>query len=317
MSAPSVAITIPVYKPTMTDLEEMSLERCVEVLGRFPIVFFGPESLDYELYLGLVAQSTVVRFPDRYFRSLETYSELLLSAAFYKAFSIFEFMLIYQLDAFVFRDDLEYWCSRDFDYVGAPWWDEKMGWTGVGNGGFCLRKPARCLAVLTSRHKEDPEAFWAHVRRFNRNPVIQAMQYPRKIARELGVAGTVDQFLARFIRRGCAEDHFWGYAAVRYWPEFRLASVEDALRFSVEGGLQQAAARYKEWPPFGCHRDRYVRMVRRFLESAEPPAALEEALVWNLAELAGMKRTVGCVSLAENANNNAHNGEATTDRPAN
>jgi len=288
MPAPSVAITIPVYKTRLTDLEECSFERCVQVLGRYPILFFGPESLDYGIYLGRAG--SVVRFPDRYFRSLESYSELMLSPKFYEVLSDYEFILIYQLDAFVFRDDLEYWCSRDFDYIGAPWWDDRMGWIGVGNGGFCLRKPARCLEVLTSRHKEDPEVLWGHVRRFTPNPVVRALKYPRKVARHLGIASTVDHFLSRFIRRGCSEDNFWGFAAVRYWPEFRVAPVEDALRFSVEGGLDQAASRYQNRPPFGCHRDRYLRMIRRFLESNDPPATPDEALVWSFAQRSGLRR---------------------------
>lgn len=290
MVSHSVAITIPVYKTAMTDLEELSLARCHHLLGHYPTIVFGPESLEYDGYLARVSSATVVRFPDRYFRSLETYSELLLSTKFYEAFSNFEFILIYQLDAFVFRNELEYWCSRGFDYVGAPWWDDRMGWIGVGNGGFCLRKPARCLEVLTSRHKEDPEVLWTHIRRFTKNPAIRAMKYHRKIARRLGIASTVDHFLPGFIRRGCPEDSFWGFAAVRYWPDFQLAPVEDALRFSIEGGLEEAASLYLDLPPFGCHRDRYLQTIRRFLESPSPPASPGEALIWGFAERSGLRR---------------------------
>ncbi len=288
--ARSVAITIPVYRTRMTDLEEFALARCVTVLDRYPILFFGPESLDYNNYLARVNSASVVRLPDRYFRTLETYSELLLSPGFYQVFSDYEFILIYQLDAFVFRNDLEYWCSRNFDYIGAPWWDERIGWTGVGNGGFCLRKPASCLKVLTSRHKEDPKALWAHVRKFTPNPWIRALKFPRKIKRHLGIASTVDHFLPGFIRRGCAEDSFWGFAAVRYCPEFRVAPVDDAIRFAIEGGLEQAASHYQNRPPFGCHRDRYLRMIRRFLESNAPPSTAGEALVWNLAKWSDLSR---------------------------
>jgi hypothetical protein len=107
MSAPSVAITIPVYRDRLSELDEFSLARCIEVLGRYPIVFFGPESLGYSVYLSRAGSASVVRFPDRCFRSIETYSELLLSNAYYKAFSNYEFILIYQLDAFVFQDGLD------------------------------------------------------------------------------------------------------------------------------------------------------------------------------------------------------------------
>jgi hypothetical protein len=44
-----------------------------------------------------------------------------LSEEFYQAFTDFEFMLIYQLDAFVFRDELADWCRSGYEYIGAPW----------------------------------------------------------------------------------------------------------------------------------------------------------------------------------------------------
>jgi len=44
----------------------------------------------------------------------------MMSPAFYDAFKAFDYILIYQLDAFVFRDELEYFCSLGYDYIGAP-----------------------------------------------------------------------------------------------------------------------------------------------------------------------------------------------------
>jgi hypothetical protein len=55
-------------------------------------------------------------------------------------------MLIYQPDAFVFRDELDYGCSKGYDYIGAPWFigldspKTPFKFLGVGNGGFSLRK---------------------------------------------------------------------------------------------------------------------------------------------------------------------------------
>jgi hypothetical protein len=119
------------------------------------------------------------------------------------------------------------------------------------------------------------------------------MRYHHKLARHLRIGSTVDHFLRRFIRRGCSEDQFWGYAAVRYCPEFRLAPVEDAIRFAIEGGLKEASAHYGQRPPFGCHQLRYLRMIRRFLQSSsEPPASWDEAQVWDLAGKAGLERPI-------------------------
>ena len=70
----------------------------------------------------------------------------MLSSEFYRRFSKFEYILIYQLDAFVFKDQLNYWCKKGYDYIGAPWFEgfhlTKTGVNiiGVGNGGFSLRR---------------------------------------------------------------------------------------------------------------------------------------------------------------------------------
>ena len=68
-------------------------------------------------------------------------------------------MLIYQLDACVFRDELKYWCEKKYDYIGAPiFWaynsnkfSNKVA--GIGNGGFSLRKISYCLKMLNMPKK--------------------------------------------------------------------------------------------------------------------------------------------------------------------
>jgi hypothetical protein len=55
-------------------------------------------------------------------------------------------MLIYQLDAFAFDNQLDYWCSKDFEYIGAPvcpnyWYKPTCFYM---NGGFSLRKISAC-----------------------------------------------------------------------------------------------------------------------------------------------------------------------------
>ena len=36
-------------------------------------------------------------------------------------------MLIYQLDAYVFKDELLNWANKGYDYIGAPWLPWKNG----------------------------------------------------------------------------------------------------------------------------------------------------------------------------------------------
>lgn len=44
----------------------------------------------------------------------------MLSAEFYDRFAAYEYVLIYQLDAFVFADRLAEFCQMGYDYIGAP-----------------------------------------------------------------------------------------------------------------------------------------------------------------------------------------------------
>lgn len=49
------------------------------------------------------------------------YNRLMLSEDLYSAFSNYEYILICQSDAYIFRDELKEWCEAGYDYVGAPW----------------------------------------------------------------------------------------------------------------------------------------------------------------------------------------------------
>ncbi len=108
----SVVIVIPVYNPTLTDHERISFIQCVHVLGRYPIVLIAPHSLNISEYQKLYAPLCEYRFNDSYFSDIQGYNKLMLSEEFYEAFTSYEYMLIHQLDAFVFSDKLEAWCRR-------------------------------------------------------------------------------------------------------------------------------------------------------------------------------------------------------------
>ncbi|TLX73220.1 hypothetical protein E9993_15630 [Labilibacter sediminis] len=157
----TVSIIIPIYKPKLTINEQASLEQCLKILGHYPIIFFAPEGLDKREYNKLVNKYLSVNvkfefFNKGYFTSIKGYNKLLVSPKFYKRFKENEYILIYQLDAWVFRDELKYWCDKGYDYIGAPWISKKGNslLSGVGNGGFSLRKTSTMLEVLNTKlHK--------------------------------------------------------------------------------------------------------------------------------------------------------------------
>jgi hypothetical protein len=152
-----VAIVIPVYKYPLSINETISFNRCIEILNHYPIYQILPQSLTTKIPL------VIKRFNDNYFKSKESYNKLLLSLEFYEAFLDYEYILIHQLDCFVFRDELRQWCFADWDFLGAPLevpfhplqltrlnkFIPNRFYKGHGiNGGFSLRKVKSFIKVL-------------------------------------------------------------------------------------------------------------------------------------------------------------------------
>ncbi len=153
-----VAVVIPLYKSTLSKQEELSLLQCLRILGKHPIIFVTPESLNTSFLSAYDIRIQAIRFKDEYFKSTKTYNKLLTSTFFYQAFLNFEYILIYQLDAYVFEDTLLDWCSKGYDYVGAPKLkkhhlsDTFSCEPVLMNGGLSLRKIQPILRYLNVYH---------------------------------------------------------------------------------------------------------------------------------------------------------------------
>lgn len=149
-----VAVVIPTHKEELSELEQISLAQCMKVLGHYPIIFAIPEGKNFSW---IPEGREVVHLP-HLGQGIEHYNILHKSPQFYEPFLEYEYILIYHVDAFVFYDALEYFCSLGYDYIGAPWpawlrwirrrWLKNM--SRVGNSGFCLRKVKTCYELLTS-----------------------------------------------------------------------------------------------------------------------------------------------------------------------
>ena len=146
----NVVIVIPVYR-SMTVLERVSMMQCLCVMGKYPIVLIAGRSFKADDFLN-IRQFRIEYFDDIYFKSNQSYSRLMLLPEFYKRFVDYDYMLIYQLDAFVFSDRLIEFCDMEYDYIGAPMPSWGKNWKeigcNIGNGGFSLRKIKSFIKVL-------------------------------------------------------------------------------------------------------------------------------------------------------------------------
>ena len=207
------AVVIPMYKERLTDLEKISFHQCLCALKRYDIILVVPDKLSVQFFDDSKIHG-IEQFDNAYFESVETYNCLMLTKEFYERFSIYKYILIYQLDAFVFSDQLEYFCNMDYDYIGAPWLYgmfrfvdcEHNVWY-VGNGGFSLRKTESFIKILDER---------SHLVSCNKE----------------------------------AEDVFFASMSD---SNFKVAPLEVAMQFSIETDVRKCYEKNNEHLPFGCH----------------------------------------------------------------
>lgn len=252
-------IVIPIYKKDISQSEAASLKQCAKILGNYPITIVCPESLDVTNYKNILENAcctyNFLHFNEKYFKSIEAYSKLLLKKDFYKKFDNYKFMLIYQLDAWVFRNELEYWCQQDYDYIGAPWFEgfgnsnENSPLMKInGNGGFSLRKIPTMINLLSINYKK--------------NDVLKEL---RNKKRKLGVNlvnlffGVAKTLSTKRIKKtlwqstNMYEDHVIATYGPELISDFKAAPPEIAMKFSFEVQPRRLYELNKFELPFGCH----------------------------------------------------------------
>jgi len=172
-----VRVVIPIYKTVLDQTELLSLKRSIRILKKHPFTIVCPEGLDLASIKKHFenVRYQIKRFPPVFFKNIDGYNRLMLSRIFYDAFYDVDYILICQTDVLVVRDELDFWCSTDFDYIGAPWLGSSRNFWNiylaeitnflkriigkkekrydhlfkVGNGGFSLRKVKKHKVIVS------------------------------------------------------------------------------------------------------------------------------------------------------------------------
>lgn len=256
-----VAVIIPFYKPDLTPYENIALQQCFKILQGYPVIAIKPRELQLPAETMAYTLAGTVSFDNHYFKDVQGYNRLMMDELFYKEFLEYEHILIYQLDAFVFKDELQYWCNRNADYIGAPWitprdypdmvkavkshlqyyfhtrYDvykdglpsDKQFEYKVGNGGFSLRRTKKFYEICRSQHEK------------------------------IAFYNERDSHLFN-------EDIFWSVEVNRKRKQLLIPGWKAALRFSIEFAPERAFNIIKGQLPFGCHAwDRNVDFWRPIL----------------------------------------------------
>lgn len=248
-----VKVVVPVYTTALNEYEKISLDRLYSVLGRYPIVVVKPRSLDISELQSRYPKLSEESFDDGYFRSVGDYNRLMLSAGFYERFSDCRYILICQLDAYVFRDELAGWCEAGYDYIGAPWLVRPV-----------YRFP---LLRLTSFIKKQycsllnkPNGQVTNFKVGNGGFSLRRVESHLKAVRALGPV--IERYLS--VRHHVFnEDVFFAVEVNRQGMGFAYPDYMEALRFGFD---KYPALCYKlngNRLPFGCH-SWYKRKMKSF-----------------------------------------------------
>lgn len=253
-----VAIIIPFYQNVLSDYEIIALQQCEKVLTDYPKIAIKPESLNLSAKTNCISFNEIVSFENDFFEDIIGYNRLMLSTKFYQKFLDYEYILIYQLDAFVFKDELDYWCRQNLDYIGAPWIkkeednsifkkiefkvkaslytyfnvqrknlpSDKQFINKVGNGGFSLRRVKKFYDITLSM--KTLITFYLSQKAFQYN-----------------------------------EDSFWSIEVNRKKRILNIPSYKTGLQFSFEFYPDRAYHLNQNELPFGCHDwDNYIDFWR-------------------------------------------------------
>lgn len=244
-------IVVPVYKAITDQYELIALQQCFVALGNYQVFFAVPQHL--EGYISattwcLTGQASYKTFDDQFFADIPGYNRLLKSPVFYQAFLAYEYLLIYQLDAFAFKDELLHWCNQGYANIGAPVFEGHDFSTasspivGQGNGGFCLRNVAACYKVVTSLRKLNYKKEYT-----DSNSSVLRKVY-RYVKHDL-----LHNYSLYPFQPILNEDLFWSVLVPAAFPEFKVPDPRVSVGFSFEMHPDILFEMNGKTLPFGCH----------------------------------------------------------------
>lgn len=228
----NVAVVVPLYRETLDAFEAISLRQCTKVLGHYRMIGLVPDTLTDVTFVKEFGFQEFIAIDASHLSSIGHYDALLKSPFFYRLFRRYEYMLIYQTDAFVFADRLSEFCGSGYDYIGAPWLDgepiQYINFRGsvalnrlfpfinrvrkyyVGNGGLSLRNVAACERLVND-------------------------------------AGRIGRLFSLH------EDGFFALHGSLQSASFTIAPFEAALRFAFDKDFSRSLVLNGNELPFGCH----------------------------------------------------------------
>lgn len=251
-----MCVIIPVHKPVIAADEAISLLACKIHLSGYNCYLVYPDGMDTSAYTGIHPGLLLKPVNADWLSSIEKYNKMKVSIGFYQLFAKYEYMLTYELDAYIFNSDLEKAGAFAFDYIGAPffegYWAAKPGaaFMAGGNSGFSVRNIQSCVKALASLKKY--RTHWLFYKMLlSRSSRLRAnLNKWTKGKYEVFITG---RFAFDFEGFHLNEDVIWSEIIPQLVPSFSIADPISALRFSFEYNLEDSLGLNNGNLPLGCH----------------------------------------------------------------
>lgn len=253
-------VIIPVYKDKIDEFEKKSLLQCRRTLLQYQFAFIAPTSLSLAEYNLQEKIDIVKRFDPSFFTSVQSYNILLTSQKFYSTFKDYDFILIYQLDAYVFKDELSFWINKGYDFIGAPWFSDfakatdKSVIIGVGNGGFSLRNNHKAICIIKRlRYLKLLDRYIFMYGLYNYLTERKNNQLSKIIRFYFSINNNPAYLTELLINRDANEDGYWSIWVASTFSDYVVAPFEEAMKFSFEVNPSLLFKLNNQVLPFGCH----------------------------------------------------------------
>jgi len=253
-----IVITIPIYSLVLKGYELKVLDNLSSLCKEYEIYFIHPKSLSLDKEEPFIRYNfKSLAFDETYFKNIEGYNRLCLSYSFYDSFNDFDYLLIHQLDAFIFEKRFEKWISQNYDYVAPPW-------VGVDSFKF-IRGTFENNVPLLLKAKLLP----LHRRLFGHDFLVGnggiSLRKVRTFKRVLKIFDSIAR------EWPYNEDLFYSLYVPAYYPIFRIPSFDKALTFGFDLNPQKAFELNNNELPMAAHgfdKPAYLSKWQEVMETA-------------------------------------------------
>ncbi len=233
------------------DCELISFRQCLNVLSNYDIIIVQPRSFDSKSLLEAQGFSgEIIKLDDKWFKSVRTYNELMLQPSFYRQFNRYDYILIYQLDAYVFCDELQMWANKGYDYIGAPWMPNRTLFQNTI--GKLLNRLKDRISPAEKVKVKDGKLRISHANIYfksgNGGLSLRRVAKFIEITENKNNTSAIDRIIATF----CMTEDVFFSIYMRKRAAMHIPHWKEAARFSIEN-IPEYLTKQIGGMPFGCH----------------------------------------------------------------